>query len=114
MDDEGIAAGPDGAEPVVSCGFRGGTLSVYEDRVVFERSSGSMFEDKTVPMAEVSDVEFSSGILSGYIQVVQSGVDPDDGGLFSHPIDENTFHFPRGKEDCARRARDALLERAGG
>jgi hypothetical protein len=106
---------PAGEErPVVSCELQGGTLSVYADRIEIDRSSASMFEDKTVALADVRDVEYSGGILTGHIQIRETGVEPDDVGRFSHPVDENTLYFPRSKRSCAGRARDAILERAGG
>lgn len=108
MDDTSIAT-----DPLVSCDMQGGTLAVHDDRVVIDRSSASMFEDKTIPLAEVDDVGYSAGILTGHIQVRQTGVDADDAGLFGHPVDENTLYFGRSGRDCARRLRDAILERAG-
>jgi len=104
---------PTAEDPIVACELQNGTLSVHEDGVVIERPSNSMFEEKFVPMAEVWDVEYSGGLLSGHIQIKQEGVDPDDGGLFSHPVDENTLFFPRTKRSEAKRARDAILERIG-
>lgn len=100
-------------DPLVSCSLQGGTLSVYEDRVVIDRSSASMHEDKTIPLEEVRDVEYSGGLLTGHVQIVQDGVEPASSGLLSHPVDENTLYFPRSKRSCARRARDAILERCG-
>ncbi len=97
--------------PAVSCELQGGTLSVHDDGVVIERTSNSMFEDKFVPMEEVRDVEYSGGILSGHIQLKQDGMEPDEGGLLSHPVDENTLYFPRTKRPEAKRAHDAILER---
>lgn len=97
--------------PVVSCDLQGGTLSVYDQRIDIDRSSASMFEDKTIEMDEVRDVEYSGGILTGHIQIHQTGVEPDEAGRFSHPVDENTLYFPRSERPCARRARDAILER---
>ncbi|PSP82482.1 hypothetical protein BRC83_09285 [Halobacteriales archaeon QS_1_68_17] len=112
------AASDDGpvadAEPVVSCECQGGTVSVYEDRVLIERSSRSMFEDKTIPMMEISGVEYTGGIVSGHLQIQQSGFDHDDGGFLTHPVDANTLYFPRAKRECARRARDEILSRALG
>jgi hypothetical protein len=97
--------------PVVSCELQGGTLSVYDGRIEIDRSSASMFEDKTIEMGEVRDAEYSGGILTGHIQIHQAGVEPDEAGRFSHPVDENTLYFPRSRRTCARRARDAILER---
>lgn len=102
------------ADPVVTCTLQGGELSVHEDRIVIERSGASIHEDKTIPLAEVRDVNFSPGLLSGHLQIVQAGLEPAEGGLLSKPVDENTLYVPRGERPCARRARDAILERAGG
>lgn len=107
------AAGGDGENPLVSCSLQGGTLSVYEDRVVIERSGASIHEDRTIPMEEVRGVTYSGGWLTGHIQVEQVGVEPAEAGFLSHPVDENTLYFPRSKRSCARDARDAILERAG-
>jgi hypothetical protein len=101
--------GDDG--PVVSCDLQGGTLSIYEDRVVIDRSPNSMFEDKTIGLAEVQGVEYSEGFTTGHIQIRQDGPDLDEPGLISHPVDENTLYFPRTKRPCAGEARDAILER---
>lgn len=103
----------EGEEPIVSCTLQGGTLSVYEDRVVIDRSDASIHEDKTIPLDAVWDVEYSGGFMTGHVQIKQDDVEPASGGLLSHPVDENTLYFPRGKRSCARRARDAILERAG-
>lgn len=101
-------------EPLVSCDLQGGTLSVYPDRIDIERTSASIHEDKTIPLAEVSGVSYSEGLTTGYFQIEQVGVEIDDAGLFSKPVDENTLYFPRSARDCTRRARDAILERASG
>lgn len=112
MDD--ATAGETDGEPIVSCTIQGGELSVYADRVVIDRSGASIHEDKTIPMEEVRGVNYSGGLLSGYIQIVQAGLEPAEGGLLSKPVDENTLYFPRGKRSTVRRVRDAILERAGG
>jgi hypothetical protein len=112
MDD--AAESDPGEEPVVSCTLQGGTVSVYEGKIDIERSSASMFEDKTIPMSEVRGVAYESGILTGHIQVEQVGVVPDEAGLLGHPVDENTLYISRSKRQCARRARDAILEHAEG
>jgi hypothetical protein len=106
----------DGPEttPVVSCDLQGGTLSVHEDRVEIDRSSASMFEDKSIDTGEIRGVEYTGGILTGHIQIRQAGFESDESGRFSHPVDENTLYVPRSRRSCARRARDAILERAGG
>lgn len=100
-------------QPLVSCDLQGGTLSVYPDRVVIDRSSASLFEDKTIPLGEVEGVDYSGGFVTGHIQIHQAGVEAGSGGPFSHPVDENTLYFARGLRPCAERARDAILERAG-
>ncbi|SHG99335.1 hypothetical protein [Halobaculum gomorrense] len=97
--------------PILSCDLQGGTLSVYETEVRIDRSGASMFEDKTLPMADIRDVVYDPGFLSGHLQLVEAGVEPAEGGLLSHPVDENTLYFPRTGRKCARRARDAILER---
>lgn len=104
----------DGSGPIVSCDLQGGTLSVHEDHVSIDRSRASMFSDKSIPLEEVLDVNYSAGIMTGHIQIVQVGVDPDEDGFLSRPVDENTLYFPRTGRDCATRARDEILERAGG
>lgn len=101
-------------ESVVSCRLQGGTLSVYPDRVVIDRSSASIHADKTIPFDEVVGVTFEAGLLTGHIQVEQVAVEPAESGLFSHPVDENTLYVSRGKRSCARDARDAILERMSG
>lgn len=103
----------DDADPLVSCSLQGGTLSVYDDRVVIDRSSASIHEDKTIPLAEVHDVEYAGGLLTGHIQIHQDGVEPATAGILSHPVDENTLYFPRSKRSCAREASEAILERVG-
>ncbi len=100
-------------DPIVSCDLQGGTLSVYADRVDIDRTSNSMFEDKSIDMVEIRDVEYSSGVMTGHIQVRQDGVEPDEPGLISHPVDENTLYFPRTERPCARRVRDEILDRIG-
>ncbi|MFB6219621.1 MAG: hypothetical protein ABEH77_10700 [Halobacteriaceae archaeon] len=102
------------AEPVVVCDLQGGTLSVYETYVAIERTSASIFGDKRIDLADVRGVEYAPGIVSGHIQILEAGVEAGEGGLLSHPVDENTLYFPRTGRSCARRARDAILERAGG
>lgn len=109
----GRSAGSGGDDdPLVSCEFQGGTLSVYEDRVTIERTKRSMFEDTTIPIDEIEDVQYSRGVMTGHIQICRAGVAADTGGLLSHPIDENTLHFPRTGRSCAAEARDAILARA--
>jgi len=112
MSEEGDEHDPSG-DPIVSCELQGGTLSVYEDHVFIDRSSASMYADKSIPLEEVVDVNYSGGIMSGHIQLVQTGVEADESGFLSKPVDENTLYFPRTGRQCASRARDAILERCG-
>ena len=102
------------ADAVVSCSFQDGTIRVYDDRVHIERPDRSRFEDRTVPMEEVTGVEFSGGITIGYLQVRQRDFDHDGPGLLSDPVDANTVHLGRTERGCATDARDAILERATG
>ena len=102
------------AEAVVVCEFQDGTLAVYEDRVVVERPARSRFDDRTIPFDEISGVDFAGGITIGYIQLELVGVTPDTGGLLSDPVNERTLHFGWGDKECAKRARDAIVERARG
>jgi len=109
-DDGDDEDGEDDEEPLVSCSFQDGTLSVHEDRVHIERSSSSKFETKSIGMAEIRDVSYSSGRIIGYLQIESDGVEAAEGGLFSAPVDENTLHFGYGSRDCARKARDTIFE----
>lgn len=104
----------EGPEPVVACSFQDGTLSVYEDRVTIERPGRSRFADVSIPAGEITGVEFSAGLTIGYLQIERTGVEGDTAGLLSDPVDEHTVHFGRGERACAREARDAILDRAGG
>jgi len=101
-------------EAVLSQELQGGTLSVHEDRVEFDRSSRSNYEDKTIPMDEIVDVDFSGGLMAGYIQIVQAGVKPDRAGFLSKPVNENTMYFSRSIRDDAAELRDEILFRASG
>jgi hypothetical protein len=102
------------ADAIVTCAFQDGTLAVYEDEVVITRVPRSKFVGKTIPTDEIAGVTYESGITVGYIQIEQTAVGLDSGGLFSDPVDENTLHFQRSGRDCATEARDAILERATG
>lgn len=101
------------SDAVVVCEFQDGTLAVHDDRVAIKRSSRSAFDDKTIPMAEIVGVEYEKGITIGYLQIEVSGVEPDVGGWFSDPVNENTLHFGRRKRECAQDARDEILARSG-
>ncbi|AUV81004.1 hypothetical protein C2R22_04465 [Salinigranum rubrum] len=102
------------AEAVVVCEFQDGTLAVYEERVVIDRPARSSFDDTTVPVDEITGVDFDGGITIGYLQLELAGVAPDAGGLLSDPVNERTLHFGWNDKGCAKRARDAILERARG
>lgn len=99
---------------VVSQSLQGGTMTVYEDRVELERSSRSNYDDKTIPMDEIVDVDYSGGLMAGYIQIVQVGVEPDEAGLLSKPRNENTMYFARAIRSDAVQLRDEILFRASG
>ena len=100
------------ADAVVVCEFQDGTLAVHEERVAIKRPSRSAFDDKTIPMAKIVGVEYEKGITIGYLQLEVSGVEPDAGGWFSDPVNENTLHFGRRQRECAQDARDEILSRA--
>jgi len=104
----------DHADALVVCTFQDGTLAVYADRVVVERARRSRFDDKTIPIDEIEDVTLTNGLVVGYLQIEQVGVEPDSGGLLSSPIDENTLHFGHGGRDCASTARTEILAHTGG
>jgi hypothetical protein len=101
-------------DAVVVCEFQDGTIVVYDERVVIDRVSRSKFDDRTIPSDEITGVDYSKGITVGYLQIEQSGVQTDSGGMLSDPVNGNTVHFGRGGRDCAKQARDAILERARG
>ncbi|MDG5777549.1 hypothetical protein VB773_05385 [Haloarculaceae archaeon H-GB2-1] len=109
-----VASGRTEDEPVATCKCQGGTIEVYEEYVFIDRSSSSMFEGKAIELQDVYAVEFSPGLVTGHVQVRELGVEPDEPGFLSHPVDENTLYFPRSKRDQAGRVRDAILERATG
>ena len=111
-DERDGASGP--ADALVTCRFQDGTIAVHEDRVVIERTRRSRFEDTDFQFETVVGVDYDEGITVGYLQLRIEGTDPDSGGLLSDPVNERTVHFGRGNRDCAREARDAILERAGG
>jgi len=104
---------PDAGDPIVSCEFQDGTLLVYDDRILIRRTGASKFEDRVIATNQIRDVTYAGRLVIGYLQIDQVDVEAGDGGLFSTPVDPNTVHFGRGKRDCARRARDAILERMG-
>jgi len=113
-DAAGAAGDDDHAEALVVCRFQDGRLAVYADRVVIERARRSRFDDKTIPIDEIEDVTLTNGLVVGYLQIEQVGVEPDSGGLLSSPIDENTLHFGHGGRDCASTARTEILAHTGG
>ena len=111
----GGAAAPDPhADAVVVCEFQDGTVAVYADRVEIERAARSRFDDRTIPTEEITGVDFSTGITIGYLQIEQTGVPVDAGGLLSDPVNPNTVHFSRGDRECAKAAREEILAHAQG
>jgi len=99
------------AEPVITCEFQDGTLSVFEEQLFIERTERSTFSEKQIALAQVTDVRYASRLVIGYIQIAQQGFENSEGGRLSAPVDENTLHFGHGKRACAERAREAILER---
>lgn len=104
----------EGAEedPIVTCTFQDGTLSVYDDVVHIDRPRRSDFSEKWIALNQIQGVTYADRFVIHYIQLHQRGFENDEASLLSTPVDENTLHFGGGKKDCARRARDAILERA--
>ncbi|MFD1684815.1 hypothetical protein [Halobellus litoreus] len=101
-------------EATLICEFQDGTLIVYDDRVYIERVERSRFDDKTIPADEILGVDLSKGLTIGYLQIEQTGVPVDSGGLLSDPVNANTLHFGRGGRDCASDARTEILSIARG
>lgn len=99
-------------DPLVTCTFQDGTLSVFEDWVQIERPGRSKFDDKAIELADVQAVTYEKRLVISYLQLDQRGFDTEDGSLLSTPVDENTLHFGRGKRDCAKRAREAIRDGA--
>ncbi len=99
------------ADPIVTCSFQDGTLYVYEDQLFLERSGRSKFADKWIAVDQVRTVTYAKRLVISYLQIEQVDFENSDSGLISSPVDENTFHFGYGKRDCAKRARDEVLER---
>jgi len=115
----GSSDGPDPAnddapesEPLVSCGFQDGTLSVHENRIRIERPGRSKFSGKEIPPGDIRGVTYEGRLVISYLQIEQDGVENAEAGLLSTPVDGNTLHFGRGKRDCAKRARDAIRDAA--
>ena len=102
------------SDAAVVCEFQDGTLSVYEDYVAITRVDRSSFDNREIPVDEITGVDYDGGITIGYIQIEQVNVPVDSGGLLSDPVNPNTLHFDRGGRACAKKARDAILERARG
>lgn len=101
------------ADPVVVCEFQDGRLYVFEDQLFIERTKRSKFSDKWIALDQIADVSYASRFVIGYIQIAQREFENSEGGRLSAPVDENTLHFGHGKRACAKRARDAILERLG-
>lgn len=98
-------------DPIVTCSFQDGTLYVYEDQLFLERSERSKFEDKWIALDQIRTVTYAKRLVISYLQIDQVDFENSDSGLISSPVDENTFHFGYGERDCAKRARDEILER---
>jgi len=101
---------PDG-DAIHFCEFQDGTIAVHEDRIRIGRSDRSKFEDKWIALNQVLEVTYERRLVISYIQIEQEGFENDEGGRLSTPVDANTLHFGRGKRECAREARDTILER---
>jgi len=99
-----------GEDSLVSCAFQDGTLHVSDERVRIERPGRSKFATKEIPVSDIRGVAYEKRLVISYLQVEQGGVENDEGGLLSTPVDENTLHFGRGKRDCAKRARNAIRD----
>ena len=101
------------AESVVSCTFQDGMLYVYDGWLHIERPGRSKFSGKEIELSDVRGVTYEKRLIISYLQVDEVGVENDEGGLFSAPVDENTLHFGRGMRGCAEQARDAIRDGAG-
>lgn len=99
-------------DPIVSCTFQDGTLSVYAEQLHIDRPDASDFSNKWISLNQVTGVTVERRFVIHYIQIHQIDFDHNEGGILSTPVDENTLHFGGGKRDCATRARDVILERA--
>jgi hypothetical protein len=93
----------DHLDAAVVCEFQDGTLAVYEDHVIIERVKRSSFQDRTIPADEITGVDYDGGITIGYIQIEQTGVPVESGGLLSDPVNPNTLHFDRSGRELHRR-----------
>ena len=118
-EDEELAAGgrsdgtADAESSMVSCTFQDGAITVYDEWLRIERPERSKFSGKEIELADVRGVTYRKRLVISYLQVDETGIENDAGGLFSTPVDENTLHFGRGMRECARRARDAIRDGAG-
>lgn len=106
-----VSTSPPDGDPIVSCDCQDGTLVVYDDAVHIERASPSKFDDKRIPMEEITDVVYAKRLFINYVQIDQLNYDNSEGSLLTTPVGENTVHFGRGKRNCTSRARDEILER---
>ena len=96
------------------CEFQDGTLAVYDDYVAITRVDRSSFDNREISIEEVTGVGYDGGVTIGYIQIEQVRIPVGSGGLLSDPVNPNTLHFDRGGRECAKEARDEILERAKG
>lgn len=97
-------------DPILTCTFQNGSLSVYDTHLEIDRVRRSNYDDKLIEMDDVIGVKFHPGILTGHLQIEEHGVEPDHGGRITHPVDENTLYVPRSKRQCAKRAREMIRE----
>lgn len=102
---------PIDGDPILSCEFQDGTLIVYEDYLYIERASRSKFSDKRIAMDQVLGITYSKRIIINYLQIEQADFDLSEESFLTTPVDENTLHFGSSQRECARRAKDAVLER---
>ena len=78
--------------------YTGGTLNVYEDKIVIVRKGVRAFMthglkgDKTIFYSSITSIQFKKGgIANGYIQFSIKGGNESGGGLLAAERDENSF-----------------------
>lgn len=88
--------------------YVGGTLNVYEDKVVIVRKGVISFMthglkgDKTIFYSNITSVQFKKGGLqNGYIQFSVKGGKESTGGLIAAEFDENSLLIHRSMNDKA-------------
>lgn len=108
--DEKKAPTAEGHDCPSSFKFQDGGLRIFEDFVEIQRVSHSEFSGKCIRTVDIQDVKCNFGVLSGYIQIREKGVEPGESGIITHPSDENTLHYPRTKRELARETREDILD----